>query len=178
MQTEFNSYILKRGIALVAVLYLVLVSALKHFVKVGVLGPGTVSIALATGGLLYLLMDAKTLFLPFLGETVLPPSSLRVATPTEATIDVTVDALPGATHAVYWASNTGSKTFESPMEAYEGFKNAGTVKVTGGTVVFPLVCPSAYSVRDGEKPLPKHVHYRFVYPNGILSRVLTQKLTC
>lgn len=173
---EFKSYIMKRGAALLIILYLVLASSLNAFLKLRVFAPGPLTIALALLASIYLLSDARALFLPFLGETVMPPSVLRLATPTDSTIDVSVPALPGATHAIFWAANPSTKVVMDPVQAYEGFKNAGVVAVQAGTAVFPLYCPGPYAVRN--MSLPKHLHYRFVFPNGILSRVFSRDVEC
>lgn len=177
MLKTFKQRLMARWAALAAVVLLVLGQALSTFAGIRRTAPGWWLTLLATVGLLYLLMD-KTTFLPFLGETALPPSVLRVATPTEATIDVTVKAPRRATHVVYWAAASTGEILPTPQAAYDGFSNAGVVQVINGTAVLPLQCPSAYKVPMGNKTLTKHVHYRAVYPDGILGRVQTQNVLC
>lgn len=173
---DFKAYLLKRGVAMALVLYLVLANTLTTYFGVKSFGPGKISVALAVIAAVYLVAD-KTTFLPFLGETVLPPNALRLGTPVDASLDVAVPAPPGATHAIYWAATTKSTTtVPTPMEAYGGYSNSGVVKIEGPTAIFPLFCPGTYTVRG--KELPKHVHYRFVYPSGVFSKVFTQDILC
>ena len=173
----FQHRLLARNTALFFVFALVFASAGSKLVGWKSLTPGRWLIALALVGMIYLCMDKST-FLPFLGETVLPPSVLRVSTPAESTIDVTVSAPRNATHVIYWAAAPSMTTIVNPTEAYAGFKNAGVVQVIGGRAVLALLCPSRYKVPMKGKALDKHVHYRFVYPDGILSDVKTEKLKC
>jgi hypothetical protein len=175
MLKTFKQRLMARWAALAAVLLLVLGQALATFAGIRRTLPGWWMTLAATLGMLYLILD-KTTFLPFLGETALPPSVLRVATPTEATIDVTVKAPRRATHVVYWAAASTGEIVPTPQAAYDGFANAGVVPVVNGTAVLPLQCPAPYKVRG--KTLKKHVHYRAVYPDGILGRVQTQNILC
>ena len=175
MLKTFQQRLMARWAALAAVVLLVFGQALATFAGIRRTAPGWWMTLAATLGLLYLILD-KTTFLPFLGETALPPSVLRVSTPTEATIDVTVKAPRRATHVVYWAAAPTGEIVPTPQAAYDGFANAGVVPVVNGTAVLALQCPSAYKVRG--KNLKKHVHYRAVYPDGILGRVQTQHVAC
>ena len=170
---QFKNRIMLRGAALLAVFLVIAGVAGDQLLGFSVVKPGPVSAAIATLAVGYLLADKST-FLPFLGETVLPPSVLRIATPTEGTLTATVRAPRRATHCVYWASS-GANT-DSPRDAYQGYKNAGVVEVLDRKAVLPLLCPSIYKVRG--RALPKHVHYRFVYPEGVFSKVHTQPVVC
>jgi hypothetical protein len=175
---EFRSTMMKRGAALATLFYLVLANALSTFLKIRFINPGPITVGLALTAALYLLgAHGKTLFLPFLGETVLPPTVFRTAAPTESTITVSVPAPEEATHAVFWAANPSGSAFKTPWEAYDGFKNAGVVPVVGGAATFPLFCPAPYAVPSG-KTLSKHVHFRFMYPYGVLSDVHTRTIDC
>lgn len=177
MLKTYKQRLMARWAALAAVILLVFGQALGTFAGIRRAAPGWWLTLLGTAGLVYILMD-KTTFLPFLGETVLPPSVLRVATPTESTIDVTVKAPRRATHVVYWAAASKGDIIPTPQAAYDGFSNAGVVAVVNGTAVLPLQCPAAYKVPMRNKTLPKHVHYRAVYPDGFLGRVQTQNIMC
>lgn len=175
MLKTFKQRLMARWAALAAVVLLVLGQALSTFAGIRRAAPGWWMTLAATVGLLYLIVD-KTTFLPFLGETALPPSVLKLSTPGEATIQVTVKAPRRATHVVYWAAASTGEIVPTPQAAYEGFSNAGVVPVVNGTAVLALQCPSGYKVRN--KTLKKHVHYRAVYPDGILGRVQTQNILC
>jgi hypothetical protein len=139
--------------------------------------PGFWVTILGTVGALFLLMQ-KTTYLPFLGETILPPSVLKLAAPTEATFDVTVKVPGRATHVIYWAAGPATTIIPNPTDAYAGFTNAGVVPVINGTATLPVMCPAAYKVPMKSTPLDKHVHYRAVFPEGILGDVNTENILC
>ena len=119
----------------------------------------------------------RDLYMPFLGPTVIPTSLLKVGTPTDATVAVTVDAPKGATHVVYWAASPSTFASSDPAGAYAGFKNAGVVEVAGGRATLRVACPGTYKVGWG-RVLPRHLHYRYVFPNGVLSATKTASVTC
>lgn len=167
--------LMARGLALCLVFLVVAGTAASKLFGFRKVAPGWWLTVLATAGMVYLLLD-KTTFLPFLGEAALPPSVLKLAAPTESTIDVTVRVPGRATHVIYWAASPSSSVIPTPSDAYKGFSNAGVVEVINGTAVLPLQCPSRYSVRYRE--LEKHVHYRAVFPEGILGAVKTQNVVC
>ena len=178
MLKTFKQRLMARWAALLILVLLVLGTAGNSLLGIRRVAPGWWFAVLAVVALAYLVMD-RTVFMPFLGEAALPPSVLKVSTPTEATIDVRVKAPRRATHVVYWASEPTADVFGSPQEAYNNFDNAGVVPVVDGTAVLALQCPGNYVVpmRRGS-PLPKHVHYRAVYKEGILGRVQTQTIAC
>lgn len=126
----------------------------------------------------YLGMD-KTFYLPFLSETVIPPSLLQESTPQNASMSLVLDnAPPGATKCMYWASKLSESIEDDPWKAYDKYQNSGVVPVQDGMVTLILDCPSRYHVPRKSDPLPKHVHYRWVFPSGLASEVKTQNLTC
>lgn len=127
-------------------------------------------------GAIYLGLN-KDFYLPFLGPTVIPTSVLKLGTPPDASVSVSVDAPKNATHVLYWASTPSNVPLESPMVAYKGFKNAGVVEVAGGRATLRLACPGAYRVGWG-KLLAKHVHYRYIFANGAMSSVKTANVSC
>lgn len=122
------------------------------------------------------LITNRTSYLPFLGETVFPSTLLKDATPSDATVEVTVQASPGATHVAFWASEPGPRQ-KTPWAAYGGYENSGVAKVDGsGSATLRFRCPASYAIRG--KVLPPHVHYRDVFPSGILGVVKTAKVVC
>jgi hypothetical protein len=126
----------------------------------------------------YLGMD-KTLYLPFLSETVIPPSLLKDGTPKEATMSLTLDNAPsGATKCMYWASKLSESIENDPWKAYDTYQNSGVVDVQDGMATLILDCPARYRVPRKRDPLPKHVHYRWVFPSGLVSEVKTQNVSC
>lgn len=119
----------------------------------------------------------RDFYMPFLGPTVVPTTVLKLGVPTDATVSISIDAPPNATHVVYWAANPSPVPQEDPMAAYRGFNNAGVVEVAGGRATLRLACPGAYKVGWG-RLLPKHVHYRYIFSNGVLSAVKTAPVRC
>ena len=137
---------------------------------------GTLHIILASAAVLYLAFDRDS-YLPFLGECVLPTSLLAAKTPQDATFTVNVKAHPGATHIMYWASESGAGLAPNPYDAYGNYSNAGIVNASStGLTTLPVRCPRQYKVQG--KTLPKHVHYRDVYKSGIAGPVQTIQITC
>lgn len=125
---------------------------------------------------LYVAFD-RTTFLPFLGWTVLPGDLLEETEPENATESVMVPNNPDAIKIVYWATNPGD-TVDNPYSAYSGSDNAGVVSVVGkgDQIILRLKCPKKYKVRG--KTLPRHVHYRYIFGNNIISAVYTMKVEC
>lgn len=119
----------------------------------------------------------RDLYMPFLGPTVVPPSLLKQGTPPDATVAVNINAPATATHVMYWAATPSTMPSDDPMAAYAGFKNAGVVQVAAGKATLRVACPGSYKVGWG-RLLPRHVHYRFVFSNGVLSGVKTAAVTC
>lgn len=119
----------------------------------------------------------RDFYMPFLGSTIVPTSVLKVGIPADATVSISIDAPSNATHVMYWAASPSTTPANNPMDAYRGFKNAGIVEVAGNRATMRLACPGTYKV-GWSRFLPKHVHYRFVYSNGVLSPVKTASVRC
>ena len=129
------------------------------------------------------LASKKSFYLPFLGKTIMPPSILKNMDNPRANIKIIVEA-PHAESVIYWAANPlpdnqkdGSKY---AMEAYKKYTNSGVAEVISGKAELRVSCPQKYWVNKWgiKKILPKHVHYRLVYPSGWVSDVKTKKLFC
>jgi uncharacterized membrane protein YuzA (DUF378 family) len=116
-------------------------------------------------------------FLPFLDKTVLPPSVLLLSEQANTNTQVTINAR-GAIKVVYWAAHSDENIVEdTPSDAYDKFENIGIAAVVDHKATLKLKCPTAYKVgRFKNRTLPKHVHYRLIYANGVLSEVHTLKL--
>ena len=119
----------------------------------------------------------RDFYMPFLGPTIVPTSVLKLGVPADATVSITVDAPPQATHVMYWAATAANMPFDSAAKAYSGFNNAGIVQVAAGRATMKIACPGTYRVGWG-KLLPRHVHYRFVFANGMTSGVQSAPVTC
>lgn len=129
------------------------------------------------------LSTKKSFYLPFLGNTILPPSILKNTYNTESKINLTVDAV-NATMVIYWAAEPlpedqidGTKF---AYDAYDKYSNSGVAEVINGKAQLMISCPQTYWVKKFgiKKTLPKHVHYRLVYPTGWISEVKTVNISC
>ena len=120
------------------VIFLVLVGSV-NWLSIGVSGQDLVRLALPPRyakwvyiviGLSALpLLFQRDMYLPFLGETVLPAGALAPKTPQNANDQVTIRTRPGA-KVVYWASEpnpTQGKDLPTFQEAYDAYENSGVV---------------------------------------------------
>jgi len=114
-------------------------------------------------------------FLPFLDKTVLPPSVLLLSERPDTNVELEING-EGAVKVVYWAAQPDKgQVIDDPYTAYGDYENVGIAKVENGRATLKLKCPTAYKVKHS-KVLPKHLHYRLIYDNGVLSEVRTVKL--
>jgi len=125
----------------------------------------------------------KHLYLPFLGNTIIPFNLFK---PIDNTINIDskftklsniVDATD-AYYVIWWASEPSDiiNNSQNPEEAYKDYKNSGVIKPVNNKAEINVYCPNQYTARGNI--LDKHVHYRLVYKNGIVSEVKTLKLLC
>ena len=125
----------------------------------------------------------RNFYLPFLGNTVMPISVLKNISNPKANISLTVDA-PNADMVMFWAAEPltdGEIDGEKfAYEAYDKFSNAGIAEVIGGKATLKIACPQSYWVKKWgiKKTLPKHIHYRLVYPTGWVSEIKTESILC
>lgn len=113
-------------------------------------------------------------FLPFLDKTVMPPSLLLLSEQSDTNFKLKIHA-DGAIKVMYWAANEDrGKIVNNPIDAYDDYENIGISAVKNNIAILKLKCPTAYKVRN--KVLPKHLHYRLVYANGVISDIKTVKL--
>lgn len=127
----------------------------------------------------------RDLYLPFLGETVLP-AHLLISSPANGNVAMVLRNVPANVKVLYWAALPSRPAVPGalgPKEAYGEYVNGGVVMSRAdGTAAITLECPQSYTVnRLGfDKVLPKHVHYRYevVGKTGIMSRVFTQPVKC
>jgi len=124
---------------------------------------------------IYLAVHRDT-WLPFLGEAAFPPALLRPAQAPGADTAVSVAVPPNTRYVAYWAASPGAD-FASPRTAYASSTNAGVAVPEAGRAALSVACPGAYRVPLRGK-LPKHLHYRFVGADGMMSAVHTRTLAC
>lgn len=139
----------------------------------------TVFLAVVAAAAVYLFSRRDT-WLPFLGQTALPTTLLRLGGPAASqelmTVQVSVD--PSATHVAYWAADSSATISEGPSAAYGSFANSGTAAVEGGVAQIKIMCPGMYTVGMpiAKKSIDRHVHYRECYPSGMMGPVRTHKI--
>ena len=131
-----------------------------------------VVIGLAAVGLLF----RRDVYLPFLGETLVPAGALAEKTPQNANDQVTVTTKPGA-KVLYWATEpnpTQGKELPTWDVAYAGYENSGvvTADASGKAILRVRGPPQAYKV-PMKGALQPHVHFRVCEANGFMGRVQT-----
>lgn len=122
------------------------------------------------------LLFSKDMYLPFLGETVLPGGCLQQKTPQSANDQVSIKTRPNA-KVVYWASEpnpTQGKALPSWEEAYDEYENSGVALADGqGNAVLRFRgVPQPYTVPIHGR-LEPHIHFRVSEKNGMLGPVQT-----
>jgi len=104
-----------------------------------------------------LLMD-KSIWIPFLDNTVLPCSLINKLPPKDATLEIKVKTTPFKKIA-YWASNP-SDTLLDVWNAYGDYSNAGTTTADeNGIALCKIRPPTGYILPNGSSML-SHLHYR------------------
>jgi hypothetical protein len=114
------------------------------------------------------------MYLPFLGETVLPGSSLSQKTPQNANDQVSIKTLPKA-KVVYWAAEPDPNQGKDVRDwegAYDEFENSGVAVADGaGNALLRFRGPpQAYSVPIMGR-LEPHVHFRICDAHGVMGPV-------
>jgi uncharacterized membrane protein YuzA (DUF378 family) len=103
----------------------------------------------------------RTLWLPFLGESVMPSALIPVtANSTSANaVKVQVKVSPN-TKVAYWAAKPGDNPDTPVMDAYGKYDNSGVVMSDEkGDATIVVEKGTEYTVPSG-KQLKSHVHYR------------------
>lgn len=115
-------------------------------------------------------------FLPFLDKTVLPPSLLLLSEQADTNAEIKVHA-PDAIKVAYWAAQQDKgKVIDDPYDAYSSYENIGVAAVKDEYAILKLKCPSKYKVGKPKVELPRHLHFRMIFANGVLSEVKTVSL--
>jgi uncharacterized membrane protein YuzA (DUF378 family) len=131
-----------------------------------------VIIGLSALGLLF----QRDIYLPFLGETLVPAGALTAKSPQGANDQVTVTVKPGA-KVVYWAAepnpNQGGD-LPSWNKAYGTYENSGVAVADdrGKALLRIRGPPQAYRVPVHGR-LESHVHFRICDDKGFMGRVQT-----
>lgn len=122
------------------------------------------------------LLFNRDLYLPFLGETLVPGAALEIKTPQNANDQVTVTTKPGA-KVVYWTTEPNpalGKELGTWDQAYGGYENSGvaTADDTGKAILRFRGPPQPYKVPMRGR-LEPHVHFRVTDAHGFMGRVQT-----
>jgi len=129
-----------------------------------------VVVGLSALGLLF----QRDIYLPFLGETLVPAAALAPKSPQGANDQVTITTKPGA-KVVFWASepNPTGGALQTWKEAYGEYENSGVAVADdrGKALLRFRGPPQAYTVPVHGR-LESHVHFRVAH-DGMLGRVQT-----
>lgn len=171
-----------------AIIVLVLAGAL-NWLSIGLFGIDAVRLGLAPrharwvyiviGVAALSLVLRRDMYLPFLGQTVLPGGALSQKTPQNANDQVTIKTLPNA-KVVYWAAEpnpTQGKDVPNWTEAYDEFENSGVAIADGaGNAILRFRGPpQAYKVPVMGR-LESHVHFRICDKDGMMGPVQTMMI--
>jgi hypothetical protein len=122
-----------------------------------------------------ILMFNRDTYLPFLGETVLPCTTIPERVPPGATKELRVPA-PAGSKVLYWAAEPAMeelKQLQSWEQAYNKYENAGvTTTDSTGIAILKVRNPQPYLVPFKGR-LEPHVHFRICDGSGMLGRVKT-----
>jgi uncharacterized membrane protein YuzA (DUF378 family) len=170
------------------IMLLVLIGGI-NWLSIGVFGVDAVRLGLAPRhakwiytiiGLAALsLVIRRDIYLPFLGETVVPGGALAEKTPQNANDQVTITTIPHA-KVLYWAAEpnpTQGKDIPNWDQAYSEFENSGVALADGaGKAILRFRGPpQTYSVPIMGK-LESHVHFRICDKQGIMGSVQTKMI--
>jgi uncharacterized membrane protein YuzA (DUF378 family) len=170
------------------VIILVLLGAL-NWLSIGLLGIDAVRLGLppryarwvymVVGVAALSLVFRRDMYLPFLGETVVPGGALTQKTPQNANEQVSIRTLPNA-KIVYWASEPNpnqGKDLPNWTQAYDEFENSGVAvaDATGQAILRFRGPPQSYKVPFMGR-LEPHVHFRICDERGMMGRVQTKML--
>lgn len=167
----------------IVIIALVLVGAV-NWLSIGVLGIDLVRLILAPRNAKWVyilvglagvsLLIKRDMYLPFLGETVVPGGALVTKTPQNANQQVSIKTLPNA-KILYWAAepdpNQG-KDVKSWEAAYDEFENSGVAVAdsNGNAILRFRGPPQAYNVPIIGR-LESHVHFRICDSTGMMGPV-------
>ena len=125
------------------------------------------------------LITHRDTYLPFLGYCAVPPSIIKdVINPPDSNVDISlhIDAKDG-TRVIYWGAKPNGQIQKTPQIAYGEYSNAGISIVKDGIAKIRIQCPAQYKVGPGYL-LKRHIHYRLVLENGLLTPIETKYVSC
>ena len=124
-----------------------------------------------------ILLNRRDVFLPFLGDTVIPHSILPDnLTPENADVQKIINITPN-TKILYWAAESNDMTLDNPWEAYGNYTNIGTtISDETGDAILSVRYPASYKKPYKSSVLQPHIHYRYVLNPGMMSRIETVQI--
>jgi uncharacterized membrane protein YuzA (DUF378 family) len=121
------------------------------------------------------LMFRRDVYLPFLGETLIPDGALIAKSPQGANQSVTITTRPGA-KVIFWAAEPDpnqdhGKNLKSWDVAYKGYENSGVAVADdrGNVLLRFRGPPQPYTVPMGT--IEPHVHFRVAENDGMFGPV-------
>lgn len=131
----------------------------------------------------------RNTYLPFLGQTVVPPAVfLQEKVPQGSNVSYVLslnETAADGTYVLYWGALYSKEGKEgtvrpNPIEAYGDYSNTGIVRVKDNKATLFFNCPDKYNVGSVvPKTLERHIHYRLIRPNDpIMSPVYTAYVNC
>ncbi len=125
----------------------------------------------------FILLFNRNIFLPFLGESVIPQPLANITPIGDSALkNKVIKGLPSKVKVLYWASLPSDKVVDNPTDAYGNYSNQGvTTSDENGVATLQLFEPSSYKVPI-KGTLKPHVHYRYWNEAGIASPVFTVKM--
>ena len=123
----------------------------------------------------------RNTYLPFLGKTVLPPILFQNEISPRSgneTLTLNFQNVEDGTILIYWGALSSGEDKSSPEIAYGDFSNTGVTTIRNNRADVYFNCPDAYNVGIFNKKINKHIHYRMMSSNGIMSQVFTKYVKC
>ena len=118
-------------------------------------------------------------FLPFIGEAVFPYTLIKDSSIARGNVSKTVKVdAPNGTKVAYWAAMPDNKVDSSPQIAYDNYANSGVTSVNNGEALLSVNCPAKYKIPPFNNTLERHIHYRVIHKDGMISEVYTVKVQC
>jgi uncharacterized membrane protein YuzA (DUF378 family) len=143
----------------------------------------TNAIAIGIGLAALMFLFDRNYYLSFLGPCVFPIAGQNEDQSSNQ-ISLKLTGLPSNVNVVYWGAKESKNAVSGYKEAYGNYTNSGVVTTNNrGEALIKVSCPGQYSIKKFgmlEKQLPKHIHYRYEFPDsrGMFSEVYTQNIDC
>lgn len=118
-----------------------------------------------------LLAFRRDTWLPFLGDTIIPEALVPLKTPSVFDRQITIQTEPNV-KVIYWGAS-GKEEGQDVFTAYGNYTNSGVVMSdASGKAELPILEGAGYVVPSGRK-ISRHIHYRTVDSEAIISPVKT-----